>query len=76
MMKHIETNRNIDYLTNRTLTSEQAAEFLGVTPRTLVNWRYKGRGPKFIRTGAVHSRVLYRLRDLNAWLDDLESAAA
>ena len=74
MKKKFDTRVNLDYLVDRTLTSEQASEFLGVTPRTLVNWRYKGCGPKYIRTGSVHSRVLYRLRDLNAWLDERELA--
>lgn len=29
-----------------------------------------GIGPAFVRIGAVHSRTLYRLDDLNTWLDN------
>ena len=72
MKKH--NNVNKDYMCNRTLTSKQAAEYLGITSRTLTNWRYRGTGPKFIRTGAAHSRVLYRLRELDLWLEEREDA--
>ena len=34
------------------LTSEQAGECLHVHPRTLANWRYLGRGPRYVRSGA------------------------
>lgn len=52
------------------LPSPKAAEYLGLSPRTLINWRNKGRGPKFHRSGAPKSPVYYRLSDLNAWLDE------
>ena len=57
------------------LTSEQAGECLHVNARTLANWRYLGRGPRYVRSG---SRALYRLADLEAWLDahTFEHAAA
>lgn len=42
---------------------------LGVSPRTLANWRTQGIGPAFVRIGQVHSRTLYRVDDLHAWLD-------
>ena len=43
-----------------------AATLLGVKPSTLEVWRYKGVGPLFVKCG---SRVIYRLRDINAYLD-------
>jgi hypothetical protein len=43
-----------------------AASLLGVKKNTLELWRYKGTGPRFVKCG---SRVVYRLRDLNAYLD-------
>jgi len=43
MMKHHE-----DYL-NELLKEEDAANFLGVSVRTLQGWRFKGGGPKFIK---------------------------
>lgn len=51
------------------VNATEAAAMLGVSPRTLANWRTQGIGPAFIRIGAVHSRTLYRLDDLQAWLD-------
>lgn len=43
-----------------------AAPLLGVKPGTLEVWRYKGIGPRFVKSG---SRVVYRLRDINLYLD-------
>lgn len=43
-----------------------AAPLLGVTPGTLQVWRCQGKGPRYIKSGA---RVIYRLRDINAYLD-------
>ncbi len=36
------------------------------TPGTLAQWRYHGRGPSYYKFGR---RILYRGRDLNAWID-------
>ena len=43
-----------------------AAPLLGVKPGTLEVWRFKGIGPRFVKCG---SRVIYRLRDINEYLD-------
>ena len=51
------------------LTNAQAAHYLGITPETLTNWRYYGRGPRFSRDGKVHSRVFYRPCDLDTYID-------
>jgi excisionase family DNA binding protein len=48
------------------LTTEQAAEYLQLSPKQLVQWRYFGRGPRFLKAGRA---VRYRLSDLDAWLD-------
>lgn len=48
------------------LTRENAAAFLGIAPRTLANWKSKGRGPKQTRIGG---RVFYRLEDLRGFID-------
>lgn len=52
------------------VSANEAAAMLGVSSRTLANWRTLGIGPAFVRIGAVHSRTLYRLDDLNTWLDN------
>lgn len=49
------------------LTEEEAADFLGYTPRALQNWRYRGGGPQYIRISG--RAVRYRRSDLIAWCD-------
>ncbi|GAA1480619.1 hypothetical protein GCM10009624_10590 [Gordonia sinesedis] len=48
------------------LNSAEAAEYLGVKPETLNQWRYLGRGPSYVKSGRA---IIYRLKDLDAWLD-------
>lgn len=48
------------------LTPEEAARILGVRPRTLQAWRYKKRGPAFLRIG--HKTVRYSPTDLSAYI--------
>lgn len=52
------------------LTPEGAADALGVSVATLSEWRKRGIGPTFVRLGAKHGRVLYKVADLEAFLDD------
>ena len=47
------------------LRQAEAAEFLGVKPRTLEKWRYVGGGPPFFKLG---SAVVYDVAELEAWL--------
>jgi DNA-binding transcriptional MerR regulator len=42
----------------------QAAEILGVNPRTLEGWRQRGEGPPFVKYGG---RVVYEIADLEAF---------
>lgn len=49
------------------MTPEQLAEYLQVSPGTLANDRYLGRGPKFIRIGR---QIRYRRADILAYLDE------
>lgn len=51
------------------VTNGAAARMLGISPRTLSNWRVQGRGPKYIKVGPHRSPVLYRVCDIEAWLD-------
>lgn len=48
-------------------TEEQLAEALQVSVKTLQDWRYRGRGPAYIRVGGA---VRYRASDVAAWLDE------
>lgn len=46
------------------LSTDEAAEFLGVKPNTLEVWRTKKKGPKYSKIG---SRVLYDINDLEEY---------
>ncbi|WP_440711938.1 helix-turn-helix domain-containing protein [Gordonia sp. FQ] len=50
------------------LTAAEAAQAIGVAPKTLRNWRNRGQGPKFRRVSPT--LVLYRVEDLEAFLAD------
>ena len=45
----------------------RVSAYLGVPVRTLANWRYKGLGPAFIKTGR---HVRYRSADVARWVED------
>lgn len=44
----------------------QAAEYLGLAPGTLANWRTRRIGPTFSKLGAL---ILYRREDLDRWVE-------
>lgn len=46
------------------ITQEQLASRWHLSPRTLEQWRWLGKGPKFLKIGA---RVLYREEDIEEW---------
>ena len=48
------------------LTTPQAALFLNLKPATLEQWRWNGRGPRFIKIGRS---CRYRISDLEAFLE-------
>ena len=49
------------------LTTPDAARYLGVSAKTLNNWRWigAGKGPTFVRLGRA---VRYDVRTLDAWI--------
>ena len=49
-----------------TLTTRTAAEYLSLQPATLEQWRWNGKGPRFVKLGRS---VRYRQADLDAFLD-------
>jgi len=53
-------------LTDQLLATRDAAGFLGVSPRTLEDWRWKGGGPHYI--ALARNCIRYRLSDLEAWV--------
>lgn len=54
------------------LNETRAAEYLGLSVRTLQAWRVRGGGPIFIKAGRA---VRYRPDDLNAWINDRKAAS-
>ncbi|MFD4320783.1 helix-turn-helix transcriptional regulator [Streptomyces sp. NPDC058548] len=52
---------------------KDAAEYLGISPRTLYVWRHRRQGPPSFRLGA-RGRVTYRLDALDAWVREQEQA--
>jgi predicted DNA-binding transcriptional regulator AlpA len=48
------------------LEPEGVSDFLKVPEGTLANWRYLGKGPRFVKVGR---RVRYRRSDVEAWLE-------
>lgn len=49
------------------MSCEETAKELGVTERTLRNWRYKGTGPSYRNIGR---RVVYEPKDINEWVQN------
>ncbi|QCX79895.1 Helix-turn-helix domain protein [Streptomyces sp. YIM 121038] len=52
---------------------QEAAAYLGLSPRTLYVWRHRRQGPPSFRLGA-RGRVTYRLDALDAWIREQELA--
>lgn len=44
-----------------------AADLLGVSERALRRWRAEGKGPRYVTLGG--NKVVYRVADLEAWLE-------
>ncbi len=51
------------------VSSAEAAQILGISPRTLANWRVQGRGPAYVRIGKNRSPILYRAGGIESWLE-------
>lgn len=48
----------------RSLSTKEAAAYLGLSPGTLEVWRSHGKGPRYRKFGR---RVLYEIKDLDAY---------
>jgi hypothetical protein len=48
------------------LNEKQAADFLGISPKTLSRWRWAGKQPAFCKFGGA---VRYRLDDLETFAE-------
>lgn len=55
--------------TNGWVTSQEAAQYLGLTDGHLRNMRHLGTGPEYHKTNpSRNGEVRYRVADLDAWL--------
>ena len=57
---------------DRLLRSEEAAQLLGITDRTLRRWRAAGRGPAYVQEANMMLR--YRESAVRAWIKTNEKA--
>jgi predicted DNA-binding transcriptional regulator AlpA len=57
---------NLAGLPPRNLRTPEAARFVGLSIRTLEKHRIYGTGPRYSKLGG---RVVYRVEDLQAWVD-------
>ncbi len=48
------------------LRDTEVADYLGVTRKTLENWRFSGKGPEYLKLG--HKVVRYHPETLETWL--------
>lgn len=55
-----------------TLTSIQAAKYVGISEGALRLWRAEGTGPRYFKAG--EKLVRYRRADLDAWIEARLSA--
>lgn len=44
-----------------------AASYVGKSPQTLANWRWRGIGPKYYK---INGYIMYDMADVDAWLDE------
>lgn len=52
---------------DKALSTKQAAAVLGLSHKTLNNWRCQGKGPAFQKAPGPHGAVRYPLSTLSAW---------
>ncbi len=52
--------------TDKLLSAQDLADYVGVPLATLYQWRSKGTGPRGIRVG---KHVRFRSRDVEVWLE-------
>jgi excisionase family DNA binding protein len=61
------SNINSQVFFSNNLTTPEAARYLNFEVSTLEQWRWNGRGPRFVKIGRY---VRYRLSDLDAFLEE------
>lgn len=58
-------------MSRRWLTSDEVAELLRVRPATMAQWRWRGRGPAFVKLAdGPAGKVRYDRREVEKWMED------
>ena len=56
---------------SRWMTSDEVAELLLVKPATMAQWRWRGRGPAFVKLAdGPAGKVRYDRREVEKWMQD------
>lgn len=67
-LQHPDLIKIAQYQSEQLLSPEDAARMMGVSPKTIANWRYRGtEGPKYVNIG---SRIAYRRKDVLDFITD------
>jgi excisionase family DNA binding protein len=53
-------------MSDRLLSPQEVADYLGIPLPTIYRWRYRGEGPRGFRVGR---HVRYRREDVEHWLE-------
>ncbi|MGW5687586.1 helix-turn-helix transcriptional regulator [Nonomuraea sp. NPDC003754] len=67
MSQPITTSRTSPSRGTPLATEREVATYLSKPPGTLRNWRYRGKGPRWLRLEG--GGVRYRWSDVETWLD-------
>jgi predicted site-specific integrase-resolvase len=58
-------------MSQRWLTSDEVAELLRVRPATVAQWRWRRRGPAFVKLAdGPAGKVRYERREVERWMKD------
>jgi hypothetical protein len=58
-------------MTSRWLTSDEVASLLRVRPATVAQWRWRRRGPAFVKLAdGPAGKVRYERREVERWMKD------
>jgi hypothetical protein len=58
-------------MTSRWLTSDEVAQLLRVRPATVAQWRWRQRGPAFVKLAdGPAGKVRYERREVERWMKD------
>jgi hypothetical protein len=56
------------------LDTVNAAAYIGLSVKTMAQWRYKGEGPPFLKPSG--NKIFYVQSDLDAWINRFDRAAS